>query len=146
MDITSTGDVRIVIQDPPMASNAPAPALGINGLHVHSGDLYFTNSELGTFTRMRLNIQGRRVSQAGATQVLGVVQPSGGEYDDFVIDHKGRAWVTTHPATLTLLYETDNGTWAQETAAGDAEGNSTVFIQPTSAAFGRRSLAEEDIL
>ncbi|KAJ7716913.1 hypothetical protein DFH07DRAFT_1068294 [Mycena maculata] len=124
---------------------APWPALGINGLHVRDGALYFTNSQLTTFARIPLRFAGGLVSQAGAAQVLGGVQPTR-VYDDFAFDRAGLAWVTKHPAALTLLYPLGNGTWAEETAAGDPAGNYTVFIEPTSAAFGRGSSAEEDTL
>ncbi|KAJ7121376.1 hypothetical protein C8R44DRAFT_876779 [Mycena epipterygia] len=78
------------------------------------------------------------VSQAGAVEVLGSVQPSGvgNQYDDFAIDAEGRAWVTMHSGALTLLYPLANETWAQENAAGDPEGSYAVFTEPTSAAFG----------
>jgi hypothetical protein len=135
----STGAVRIAIQDAAMAPGAPAPALGINGLHIHGSALYFTNSQQGTFARVPIAVERKGVSKAGAVQVLGTVEPSGlpHRYDDFTFDADGRAWVTAHPGALTLLYRLTNGTWAQENAAGDPEGSYAVFIDPTSAAFGR---------
>ncbi|KAJ7760085.1 hypothetical protein DFH07DRAFT_713084, partial [Mycena maculata] len=134
----STGTARIAIQDAAMAPGAPAPALGINGLHVHAGALYFTNSELGTFSRIPVAVDELGVHRAGDVQVLGLVEPSGPThlYDDFAIDSAGRAWVTVHPGALTLLYPLANGTWTQENAAGDPEGSYAVFTEPTSAVFG----------
>ncbi|KAJ7676358.1 hypothetical protein B0H17DRAFT_1334482 [Mycena rosella] len=120
----STGAVRIAIQDAAMAPGAPAPALGINGLHIHGSALYFTNSQQGTFARIPIAVESK-----------GVRLPH--RYDDFTFDADGRAWVTAHPGALTLLYPLTNGTWAQENAAGDPEGSYAVFMEPTSAAFGR---------
>ncbi|KAJ7829372.1 hypothetical protein B0H14DRAFT_3143954 [Mycena olivaceomarginata] len=135
----STGAVRIAIQDAAMAPGAPAPALGINGLHIHGSALYFTNSQQGTFARIPIAVQSKGVSKAGAVLVLSTVEPPGlpHRYDDFTFDADGRAWVAAHPGALTLLYPLTNGTWAQENAAGDPEGSSAVFMEPTSAAFGR---------
>jgi hypothetical protein len=133
-----TGAVRVLIQDAAMAPGAPGaspPAPGINGLHVRAGLLYFTNSQLGTFSRVPL--------RGGAVEVLGVPQP--GVYDDFTFDSEGRAWVATNPGALTLFTRLKNGTWEQEIAVGDAAG-STVLNGPSSAAFGRDGARETKIL
>ncbi|KAJ7697485.1 hypothetical protein B0H17DRAFT_1197533 [Mycena rosella] len=55
----STGAVRIAIQDAAMAPGAPAPALGINGLHIHGSALYFTNSQQGTFARIPIAVESK---------------------------------------------------------------------------------------
>ncbi|KAJ7089085.1 hypothetical protein C8R44DRAFT_648973 [Mycena epipterygia] len=133
----TTGAVRIAIQSAAMAPGTPAPALGINGLHVHKGALYFTNSQQGTLARVPIAVGSGGVRQAGAVEVLGTVQPPSGIYDDFAIDAEGRAWVTMHPGALTLFYPLKNERWTQENAAGDPEGSHAVFTEPTSAAFGR---------
>ncbi|KAJ7668172.1 hypothetical protein B0H17DRAFT_950057 [Mycena rosella] len=132
-----TGTARIAIQDSTMTPGAPEPAHGINGLHVRNGFLYFANTQRGTFSRVPLAVQRGAVLQAGAVQVLGSVQDAVEEYDDFALDGEGHAWVATHPGALTLYSSLANGTWTQETAAGDPEGNYAVFTEPTSAAFGR---------
>ncbi|KAJ7823074.1 hypothetical protein B0H14DRAFT_2827281 [Mycena olivaceomarginata] len=130
-----TGAVRILIQDAAMAPGAPGappPALGINGLHVGAGLLYFTNSELETFSRVPLG--------GGAVEVLGA-----GPYDDFTFDGEGRVWVTTNPGALTLFTRLKNGTWEQEIVVGDAAG-SPALNGPSSAAFGRDGARETKIL
>jgi hypothetical protein len=124
-----TGAVRVLIQNAALAPGAPPPALGINGLHPHGGSLYFTNSALNTFGRVSLG--------GGAPEVLGSLPPAAGSgYDDFTFDAEGWAWVATHPGSVQLFYVLKNGTWVQETAAGNVTG-SAVFQGPTSAAFGR---------
>ncbi|KAJ7913476.1 hypothetical protein B0H13DRAFT_1488128, partial [Mycena leptocephala] len=53
-----TGVVRIAAQDDAFAPGAPTPAFGINGLHVRGGDLYFTNSQKKTFSRVPISVHG----------------------------------------------------------------------------------------
>ncbi|KAJ7448511.1 hypothetical protein FB451DRAFT_1411256 [Mycena latifolia] len=120
------------------------PALGINGLHVRGGALYFTNWDRGTFARVPISVGAGGVEPAGRVEVLGAVQSPavGALFHDFS-DRAGRAWVTMHPGALTLLFPCANGTWGQENAAGDPAGNSAVFTDPTSAAFGRREGQEK---
>ncbi|KAJ7282209.1 hypothetical protein C8J57DRAFT_1218442 [Mycena rebaudengoi] len=135
-----TGTVRVKFHGPALAAGAPAPpALGINGLHVRDGSLYFTNTERGTFARVPL--------RGGAIEVLGDLKPFGlsSGYDDFAFDVEGRAWVATHPGALQLFTPLANGTWVQETAVGDPAG-STVVNVPTAAAFGRKGSRKTKIL
>ncbi|KAF7376999.1 hypothetical protein MSAN_00117800 [Mycena sanguinolenta] len=127
-----TGAVRVLIQNAAMSPGSPPPALGINGLHVRAGQLYFTNSQLGTFSRVPLG--------GGAVEVLGA-----GAYDDFTFDSEGRAWVATNPGALTLYTRLKNGTWEKEIVVGDAAG-STMLKEPSSAAFGRDGGRETKIL
>ncbi|KAJ7692746.1 hypothetical protein B0H17DRAFT_933823 [Mycena rosella] len=125
-----TGAVRILIQDEattPIGPSAPAPVLGINGLHVHAGLLYFTNSQRQTFARVPL--------VNGTVEVLG-----SGEFDDFTFDSEGRAWVATNPGSLTLFTPLKNGTIVEETVVN------TVLNGPSSAAFGRDGARETKIL
>jgi hypothetical protein len=127
-----TGAVRVLIQGAAMAPGVPGGPIGINGLHVRAGLLYFTNSQLKTFSRVPLG--------GGAVELL-----APGAYDDFTFDSEGRAWVTTSPGALTLFTRLKNGTWEQEIVVGDAAG-STVLNGPSSAAFGRDGARETKIL
>ncbi|KAJ7051032.1 hypothetical protein C8F01DRAFT_671023 [Mycena amicta] len=137
-----SGDVSLVIRDVLLAPTATA-TLGINGLHVHEGFLYATNSGRGTFLRVPLAVRlGKGLVHAtGPLEVIGVLQngaPSNSHgFDDFAFDKKGRAWVTVHPGSLALFTPQKNGSWVQENAAGDPEGSDAVFVEPTAAAFGR---------
>ncbi|KAJ7466497.1 hypothetical protein FB451DRAFT_1000092, partial [Mycena latifolia] len=141
-----TGAARVALQDAAMAPGAPAPALGINGLRVRGGALYFTNSERGTFARVPLAVHDRLVRQAGGVEVLGTVQPAAGQFDDFAMDCEGRTWIATPPGALTLVFPQANATWGQEVAVGDTDGSDSVFTEPTSAAFGRVENKEDKIL
>ncbi|KAJ7204291.1 hypothetical protein C8J57DRAFT_1485434 [Mycena rebaudengoi] len=128
-----TGASRIVIQDASMApgTDERAVVVGINGLHVYGNALYFTNSGRGTYSRLSLDVRGAHIKAAGAVQQLVHVE---GTPDDFAIDAKGRAWVSIHPAGLSLLQSVHGATeWVQT----DLTGDPSICKGPASAAFGR---------
>ncbi|KAJ6506942.1 hypothetical protein C8R45DRAFT_1208875 [Mycena sanguinolenta] len=125
-----TGAVRVLLQDAamtPIGPSGPPPALGINGLHVRAGLLYFTNSQRATLSRVPLG--------GGTVELLG-----SGAFDDFTLDSEGRAWVATNPGALTLFTQLKNGTWEEDIVAN------TVLNGPSSAAFGRDGGRETKIL
>ncbi|KAJ7616539.1 hypothetical protein FB45DRAFT_230184 [Roridomyces roridus] len=122
-----TGSVRVFLQDEamtPIGASGPAPALGINGLHVRGGDLLFTNSQRQTLSRVAL--------AGGAVQQLGT-----GEFDDFTLDAEGRAWLATNPGALTLIDPLRN----EESIVVN-----TTLNGPSSAAFGRVGALETKTL
>ncbi|KAF7341411.1 hypothetical protein MVEN_01878000 [Mycena venus] len=129
-----TGVVHVAAQDDAFAAGAPAPAFGINGLHVRGGDLYFTNSQKKTFSRVPISVRGGNVAQAGPVQVLGSANGTN-SFDDFVFDAEGRVWAATASDTLTLFFPPaqGNGMLGQLNAPGNPVG----FDSPTSAAVGR---------
>ncbi|KAJ7512800.1 hypothetical protein B0H11DRAFT_8618 [Mycena galericulata] len=145
---TRTGASHIAIQDPAMSptisSNETVSALvfGINGLHVHGRFLYFANSQLGTFSRVPLKIENGAVMAAGSVQQLATI----GSVDDFAIDSQGRAWVAVHPGALSLVFPVAGGSWTQLDVVGNSQGNNSILIQPTSAAFGRGNLLQTQML
>ncbi|KAJ7636387.1 hypothetical protein FB45DRAFT_729766, partial [Roridomyces roridus] len=116
-----TGAVSVFLEDVAMtpigASDPDAPPLGINGLHAQGGELYFTNSQRGTFSRIPL--AGGTVQQFATD--LGLL-------DDFALDGEGRAWLATNPGSLTLI---DPATNAELVVVN------TTLNEPSSAAFGR---------
>lgn len=68
---TLTGNYGIAIQNPAMDAPAGAPlAIGINGIRVHNGYLYWTNSYEATFYRLRITADGYPAPGA-AVQVVG---------------------------------------------------------------------------
>ncbi|KAJ7646497.1 hypothetical protein FB45DRAFT_1018813 [Roridomyces roridus] len=145
------GTARIAITDESMSlvPDGPFPALGINGLRVHDGWLYYSNSQRGTFMRMPVNVGNGGVEQAGSAHIIATVEPwgpsTGHEWDDFTIDGMGRVWVATDPGAVTLLSgeSCGNGTWVQEIVVGDAEGGFTGLTHPTSLKIGRGNAEEE---
>ncbi|KAJ7642226.1 hypothetical protein FB45DRAFT_1126637 [Roridomyces roridus] len=126
-----TGAVRVFLQDEamtPIGTSGPAPALGINGLHVRDGELFFTNTQRRTFSRV--------APSGGAVQQLGT-----GEFDDFTLDEEGRAWLATSlptsPGGLTLIDPLTN----EERIVVN-----TTLNAPSSAAFGRVGALETETL
>nr|GAT52169.1 predicted protein [Mycena chlorophos] len=132
-----------------IALTAPALApigslLGINGLKVHGSSLFFTNSAAGTFGFIPIP-----TSRTGAISTilsptsivtLGKLEDGAASsthvYDDFAIDASGRAWVATHPGSITLFTPRGNTYTETDAIVGD-RSDSNVFKVPTSAAFGR---------
>ncbi|KAJ7622345.1 hypothetical protein FB45DRAFT_927562, partial [Roridomyces roridus] len=116
-----TGAVSVFLEDVAMTPIGPsdpdAPPLGINGLHAQGGQLYFTNSQRGTFSRMPL--------AGGAVQQLGT---NLGLLDDFALDSQGRGWLATNPGSLTLMDPARNV---------ELVVVNTTLNEPSSAAFGR---------
>ncbi|KAF2797767.1 hypothetical protein K505DRAFT_297794 [Melanomma pulvis-pyrius CBS 109.77] len=131
------GRYEVAIKDVLFEPTGPAPSLGINGLHTQASFpftyLYFTNSALGILGRVRIS----RIGQAiGPIAVLNDGSRIPG-CDDFAIDAEGRAWIATHPASVNLV----DGKGGMEVVV-----NGTGVPDPTSAAFGRGSKAQEGML
>ena len=128
----TSGIYQKAIQDPLLGPSGSFP-LGINGLHVYKNTLYFTNSAQGFFGKVGITSAG-----SATGNLTMIAKPStGNTYDDFALDRQGNAWITNHPNAVTEV--TVGG--GQISVAGG--GNSTLFGQPTSAAFGRGSHVEE---
>ena len=58
--------------------------------------LYFANSALRPFESIPITADG---SAAGKVSIIAQL-PRGIAYDDFAIDTKGNAWITSHPFAL----------------------------------------------
>ncbi|KAJ7155074.1 hypothetical protein C8R46DRAFT_1356339 [Mycena filopes] len=150
-----TGATRIAIQDPSMNPDAPAPAVGVDGVHIRfegaTPYLYFTNAEKATFSRVALKLNhGFNVTAAGAVQTLATIPPADQQQqpDDFTLDERGRAWVGVWPGALMVFSPpaTRNGNWTQMTALGNVDGTDPALLHPTSAAFGRGSSVQRSML
>ncbi|KAJ7696342.1 hypothetical protein B0H16DRAFT_1647686 [Mycena metata] len=137
-----TGGVRIAAQDDAFAPDAPAPAFGINGLHVRGGDLYFTNSQKKTFSRFPISLRGGNVAQAGPIEVLGSANGTD-QFDDFAFDSAGRVWAATLPDTLTVLFPPVQGN--SMLGQLNAPGSPVVFNSPTSVTFGRGGVVQHTL-
>ncbi|KAJ7717379.1 hypothetical protein B0H16DRAFT_1611104 [Mycena metata] len=129
-----TGVMRIAAQDDAFAPDAPAPAFGINGLHVRGGNLYFTNSQKKTFSRFPISLRGGNVAQAGPIEVLRSANGTD-QFDDFAFDSAGRMWAATLPDTLTVFFPPVQGN--SMLGQLNALGNPVEFNSPTSVTFGR---------
>ena len=129
----STGKYQKAIEDPLLGPTEAFP-LGINGLHVHQSTLFFTNSAQGLFGQVQITNKGNASGKAQK-----ITSPFNGNiYDDFALDQEGNAWITNHPSQIT---EVTYPGGKQLSIAGGMD--STQFVQPTSATFGRGSQVQQ---
>lgn len=110
-------------------STTPGTNLGINGLQAKGTYLYFTNSAQDIYGRVPITLNG---AQNGPVEIISSPQSPELTYDDVAIENQGGAWIATHPANVVKV-ESDGSqrTW-----------NSSLLLNPTSAAFGRGSVGE----
>jgi hypothetical protein len=129
---TRTRAVDIAIDDFMLGpgSNTAFP-IGINGLRIYKGYMYYTNSGQGFFARVKIDSYG---NQAGPFEVLaripqrGPASPSNA-YDDFTSDAHGNAYLSYHSFAFTKV--TPSG---QQTTFVGGGSNYTTVIEPSSAA------------
>ncbi|KAJ5689528.1 hypothetical protein N7462_003920 [Penicillium macrosclerotiorum] len=123
---TRTGASKVAFKDE--ALTAPANAtipIGVNGLKVTGGYVYFTNSARNTFSRIPVSADGLKF---GAIQVISRLNAgtTGDDWDDFAIDTEGVAYVA-QPDNAIARISPDG---QQTIVAGG--GSSNIIIGPTS--------------
>jgi hypothetical protein len=124
-----TGASRIVYSDPLLQAPSSNP-LGVNGVHVHDGYLYFTNTGQSILARAALGSNG--VPHGNASVVAHTLAPTD-HFDDFTFDAAGNVYLATQ-----------GGNAIERLALASGQGsiiagclNCTTTAEPTSAAFGR---------
>ncbi|KAF7541332.1 hypothetical protein G7054_g721 [Neopestalotiopsis clavispora] len=105
-------------------ANATTP-LGINGIKVLDGYVYFTNTGQYIFGRIAITDDGYQAGDV-AEVVTYADRASGYDWDDFVFDQSGNVFAAQTPNAAGQIFL--DGTYA--TLAGGA--NSTFFHRPTS--------------
>ncbi|KAI0433065.1 hypothetical protein F5Y09DRAFT_108972 [Xylaria sp. FL1042] len=98
---TTTGAVDKVLSDEPTLSvpaNATFP-LGANGLKIHGGHAYFTNTGSGLFARVPITAAG---DKAGEVEVIATV-PAGTNFDDLAVDEAGIAYLAQSPGAVVRV-------------------------------------------
>jgi hypothetical protein len=82
---THTGQYSVVLSDASMSLNGSGPVpIGVNGLKMHDGYLYYSNTVQGTLNRVKVNpVTGRAISKFECI-TSGLSTP-----DDFAIDTDG---------------------------------------------------------
>lgn len=120
---TETGASEIALEDDLFAvpANATTP-LGINGIKVFDGYVYFTNTGQYIFGRIPITEDGY---QAGSAEVV-TYADSGYDWDDIVFDYEGNVYGAQTPNAAGQIFL--NGTFA--TLAGG--GDDILFHRPTS--------------
>ena len=118
----ANGDYSVAIQDPAMLSNGPPGTIGINGMKIQEGHLFFTNLFQGTLCKIPID------SRTGvATGPVSVITSNVFGADDFALDSSGTPYVAVFPSNKLVAVKR---TGEVIDIAGDIVG-------PTSAAFGR---------
>lgn len=120
-----TGAYETVIQDPTMAISATGLPIGINGVHVHRGTLFFTNFNQGLFAKVPISLSTGLAT--GPVEVVANV-PSG---DDFALSRDGtKAWIAINGQNT--LVQVDIPAKTARIAA-----NSTLLMSAAAVALGR---------
>jgi hypothetical protein len=128
------GRTRMAIADDVMLPRAPAPAVGINGIHAYDNEyVCLTSSQKGVFGRVPFRVDGEgNVSASHPVEALASIQSTNAQQlpDDFVFDCESCAWVTVHPGALALSGPPamGNGSWTQATVMGNAAGSDAEIV------------------
>ena len=128
---TSTGNYTVILKDETMAANTKEGVLlGINGLRVHDGHVYYVNTPERLFCRIPVNTTTGRAT--GSREIIS----QGALADDFAISRQGVGYLAgLTDSVVTRVFA--NGT--QEVIA-----NSSALMSATSGAFGQ--LGGSDVL
>ncbi|KAI1101369.1 hypothetical protein F4804DRAFT_344045 [Jackrogersella minutella] len=148
---TRTGRRESVLAVPEMAA-PPAGALpiGINGLKVHGGYAYWSNSAAAAIYRARIGGDGYPVANATVETVAELDSPF---VDDFAFDSRGLLWAATNSDNKVDVVRPDGtcrtmvGGAAQDTVAGDSAvafgrtpwDRSTFYVTTSGALPGNRT-------
>jgi hypothetical protein len=129
---TKTGAVETAVQVPEMApaANASSP-VGINGIKIRGGYLYFDNSYAASIYRVKITSAGFAAEGATVETVAKITEE--GFLDDFTFDADGSLWIASNRGRT--LYKVNAQTGGSVVVAGAA--NATTLIGDTAAAFGR---------
>ncbi|KAL7628410.1 hypothetical protein AAE478_002612 [Parahypoxylon ruwenzoriense] len=121
---TRTGAYERVLQVAQMAAPSGAEhSLGINGVKVRDGFVYWSNSARASIYRTRITSGGYPVPSAAVETVAALDSPF---VDDFAFDAQGLLWAATNADNRVVVvradgsYETAVGGAAEDAVAGDA--------------------------
>ncbi|KAF4214394.1 hypothetical protein CNMCM6457_007035 [Aspergillus fumigatiaffinis] len=128
---TRTGISKVAFKDDALAAptNASIP-IGINGVKVARGYVYFTNTARGTFSRIPISADGL---EFGGVELIATLNmgATGDDWDDFALDTEGVAYVAQPDSSITRI-QPDGG---QTVVAGGGETKD--IIGPTSVQIGQ---------
>ncbi|CAI7632989.1 hypothetical protein N7533_010508 [Penicillium manginii] len=127
---TRTGKYEVVVNDTKMKFDSisePAVNIGVNGIKIRNGYLYWTNTAVGTLNRIRVSNKG--IPSGRSEVVVNNVATA----DDFTFDSNGVAFITQNfMDELSILHSK----WeAAEVIAGS--NISTILAGVTAGIFGR---------
>ncbi|KAH8197819.1 hypothetical protein TruAng_008017 [Truncatella angustata] len=104
--------------------------LGINGIKIRDGHLYWTNSFASTIYRIPIDAHGI-VPESSSAEVVATLP--GTFLDDFAMGPDGTMWVTTNPNNTVVAVNSDGK--KMEIVAGSQQSSDTAGV--IAAAFGR---------
>ncbi|KAH8887320.1 hypothetical protein GQ53DRAFT_726104 [Thozetella sp. PMI_491] len=135
---TTTGAHETVLDIPQLhASPDGAFPVGVNGLKIHGGYLYWTNTEKVTFFRIRIDEDGYPLEDAQAETIITI--PSLHALDDFIFDPEGNIWGVGSTENQVFVIHRDRSTpdgyGSLQFVAGALD--SLAIPGPTSCIFGK---------
>ncbi|KAI2633601.1 hypothetical protein GGS26DRAFT_553984 [Hypomontagnella submonticulosa] len=123
VDLT-TGLYEVVLDVPELKPVAGKPLfLGANGLKIRDEHVYWSNTDLVSIYRIRVDEQGYPIEAAEVEKVVTLENSSG--VDDFAFDGLGNIWVATNTNNTVVTVSTDGrqavtvGSLTELTVAGD---------------------------
>lgn len=131
----STGTFNASAFDYPALKPDPASALsiGVNGIKIHDGYLYFSNTDFASLFRVAINTKGYP-SPCAATELVANLTTIGvAAVDDFTFDKDGNIYVTSNLDNKLVYVEVSSGE-GTVVVGGDLE---MTVAGDTAAAFGR---------
>ncbi|KAK3401744.1 hypothetical protein B0T20DRAFT_450711 [Sordaria brevicollis] len=136
-----TGSYDVAVQVPEMAAPANGSGVvGVNGVKVHGGYLYWTNSATVSIYRVRLDRKGYRYhyhyrsTTAAEVELVADLSLEAPFLDDFAVREDGVIFVATNSGNKLFAVDTDPK--KKVVLVGGAETELT-FAGGTAAAFGR---------
>ncbi|KAI1101191.1 hypothetical protein F4804DRAFT_344136 [Jackrogersella minutella] len=125
-------EVAVILDDAALGasnynSSSGLPPIGIDGLRTRGDYIYFTNSAQGTFSRIRVDENGKRTSEF---KILAQSPSASQIYDDFTFDHEGNAYIAVHSSSVIKI--TPDGVQA---IIASSESGDVAFKEPTSVAL-----------
>ncbi|KAL1865376.1 hypothetical protein Daus18300_007266 [Diaporthe australafricana] len=151
---TDTGAITTALDLPEMkpvpGAGSADDALGLNGMKVRGGFLYFTTAASRTVYRVGILADGTGPAAGAAVETIAAV-PAASWMDDIDVRDDGSLWVTTNTGNTLLALQP--GAAANGTAAGAARaqfnapvvalgsGNATTVAGASSVVFGRGSVS-----
>lgn len=120
---TSTGSAEKILEGEFLAApaNATVP-IGVNGLKVRAGYVYFTNTGTGVFGRVAIDGEGYPLADAIVPEVIATAaDPTSASWDDFtVLSDDGSALACISPDGVVAISPT--GTVVQYIGEGETDG------------------------
>lgn len=133
----------IFLDDPALKRNTSAAIqLGVNGVRLNDGYLYFDNSGQAPMFA-RVPVFGN-ITAAGSVQVIAAaatfpVNANYYGYDDFAFDQYGDAWLATNPSRSIVKIDSEGGQVVKAGGLDDATVRSCTSVQ-----FGRGESPGDD--